>query len=386
MTLQDQIVEAQDYASDPPKNESNTCDWVILPILRSLGYAPRDIESRIVDSTGGYPDYTILPNYSTATFYLEAKAWNVALLDNHVKQSLNYANHNGKRFVVLTNGQDWQLYDNAVQGQLAEKQVNQARLQDTSSITDFLTSLSKTTVLEGSLGRMATEAQERRLQEARNRQQQQQQEDERQSIQSRQSEVRHLLDATLSDLLSNPQDDLVISIASSLSRMEGFGEISPDILSTWFSENLSRLAVEEVKQFTKPTHGQVTLTLKKLQGKAIDGKKSGGGPSTLQLPDGNIISVRSWVNLAESIVHWLLVQPCPIPIPFEHSHPKRWFLNRAPEQKNPERRKKFKEISSPQETVYMDSDRSAEDLMNDLHALCVRMQINPDGFQITAVL
>ncbi len=182
MTLHDQIVEAQDYATDPPQNESNTCDWIILPILRSLGYAPRDIESCIADSTGAYPDYTILSNHTAATFYLEAKAWNVALLENHVKQSLNYANHNGKRFVVLTNGQDWQLYDNAVQGQLAEKRVDRARLQDSSPITDFLTALSKPMVLEGSLERMAAEAQERRVQQARKQQARQQQEEEKQAI------------------------------------------------------------------------------------------------------------------------------------------------------------------------------------------------------------
>lgn len=384
MTLQDQIVEAQDYVSDPPQNESNTCDWIILPILRSLGYAPRDIESRIADSVGTYPDYTILSNQPASTFYLEAKAWNVALMDNHVKQSLNYANHNGKRFVVLTNGQDWQLYDNVVQGQLVQKRVDQAKLQDTSSIIDFLTALSKTLVLEGSLERTAAEAQERRVQDARNQQARQQQEEEKRAVQILQSEMRHLLDANLSDLLSNPQDELVFSIAGSLSSREGFAGISPNILASWFSENLSRLPIEEVKQPTRPTQGEVTLTLKKLQGKAINGK--GGRPLTLQLPEGNIIHIRSWVNLAENIVRWLLVQPSLMPIPFEHSHPTRWFLNRSPEHKRPDLRKKFKEISSQQETVYMDADRSAADLISDLYTLCVRMQIDPDGFQITALL
>ena len=384
MTLEDQIVEAQDYANDPPQNESNTCDWVILPIIRSLGYAPRDCESRIVDSTGSYPDYTLLPNHPSATFYLEAKAWNVTLLDNHVKQSLNYANHNGKRFVILTNGQDWQLYDNAVQGQLAEKRVAQARLQDAFQITDFLKALFKTNVLEGSLERMVVEAQQRRVQEDRDWQLRQQEEGERQALKTRQSELRRLLDTALVELLSNPQGELIVSIANSLSRQEEFGDISPDLLAAWFSENLSRLPVEEAKQFTKSIQGEVTLTLKKLQGRAIDGKS--GRPLTLQLPDGNTLSVTSWISLAEQLVRWLLAQPNPMPIPFEHSHPKRWFLNRAREHKRPEQRKKFKEISSQHETVYMDSDRSAADLMDDLYALCIRMQVDPDGFQITAVL
>ena len=121
VTLDEEIAQAQVFISEPPKNESNTCEWIILPILWSTGYARRDIESRMADSTGQYPDYTLLPNHSSATFYLEAKAWNVTLEDIHVKQALNYANHNGKRFVVLTNGQNWRLYDNAVQGPLPDK-------------------------------------------------------------------------------------------------------------------------------------------------------------------------------------------------------------------------------------------------------------------------
>jgi predicted type IV restriction endonuclease len=143
MTLEDEISQAQVFITEPPKNGSNTCEWIILPILWSTGYARRDIESRMADSTGQYPDYTLLPNHATATYYLEAKAWNVTLEDMHVKQALNYANHNGRRFVVLTNGQNWRLYDNAIQGQLAVKLLTEVRLRDTAEITDFLTALSK---------------------------------------------------------------------------------------------------------------------------------------------------------------------------------------------------------------------------------------------------
>ncbi len=104
MTLEDEIAEAQVCIADPPKNESSTCDWIILPLLYAAEYGRRDIESRMADSTGQFPDYTLLPNNPAAMFYLEAKSWNVALEDTHAKQALNYANHNGKRFVVLTNG------------------------------------------------------------------------------------------------------------------------------------------------------------------------------------------------------------------------------------------------------------------------------------------
>jgi len=106
MTLEDEIRDAQAQAGEPPKNESSTCEWVILPLLWAAGYARRDIEPRVADSTGDFPDYTLLSSQPASTFYLEAKAWSVRLDDIFVKQALNYANQNGIRFVILANGQN----------------------------------------------------------------------------------------------------------------------------------------------------------------------------------------------------------------------------------------------------------------------------------------
>lgn len=90
MSISDAIAEALANASpDPPPNESTTCDWVILPLLHAVGYARRDVVSRVTDNSGQFPDYTILPN-SPRTWYLEAKDWNSALEDKHAQQALNY--------------------------------------------------------------------------------------------------------------------------------------------------------------------------------------------------------------------------------------------------------------------------------------------------------
>ena len=124
MSLKDAVQEViAEYTNDPPPNESSTCEWVILPLLWAAGYARRDIVSRVADNNGQYPDYTLLPNDPERTWYLEAKAWNVALEDKHAQQSLNYANQNGKRWVALTNGRVWRLYDNRIQGLAADKLI-----------------------------------------------------------------------------------------------------------------------------------------------------------------------------------------------------------------------------------------------------------------------
>ena len=63
----------------------------------------------------------------------------VSLEDIHAKQALNYANHNGKRFVVLTNGREWRLYDNSIQGVIGEKLLAEVLLDNTHGIEQFLT-------------------------------------------------------------------------------------------------------------------------------------------------------------------------------------------------------------------------------------------------------
>ena len=151
MSIEEAVQEALEYFNNPPPNESNTCDWVILPLLHATGYARHDITSRLTDSNGQFPDYTILRDTPSHTWYIEAKAWNVALKEVHAQQALNYANQNGKRWVVLTNGQMWQLYDNSVQGLANAKQVLQASLKNVEEITELLKAIGKQSVCSGEL-------------------------------------------------------------------------------------------------------------------------------------------------------------------------------------------------------------------------------------------
>jgi hypothetical protein len=75
-----------------------------------------------------------------------------------------------------------------------------------------------------------------------------------------------------------------------------------------------------------------------------------------------------------------------MPIPFVSSHRTRYFLNSSREHKRQDQRKKFKEISAPGKTVYMDADRSGEMFLKDLYALCLAMDISPAAFQINVFL
>ena len=395
MTLEDEITEAQAFITDPPRNESNTCDWIILPLLWAAGYARRDIESRMADSTGQYPDYTILPNHPAATYYLEAKAWDIALEDKHVNQALNYANQNGKRFVVLTNGRSWRLYDNDIRGLLANKLLTQVELQNTSQITDFLSALSKPEVLQGSLERTAETVSQRRLQEAHYQQEQQRREEELRSLHQRQMEIKGHLDTILPSLLKDPNSKLIVLLAEHLREQEEMGDISSETLSGWFAGGLHQFlpvreeqnVVRDLPQMSQPflskQQGGKAVTLKELQGIPIDGKSS--RPLALQTPDGAQFSTSSWVQLAAQVVGWLLQQPNRMPLPFQSGNRQRWFLNQSPEHKRRDQRTKFLPISVLDRVVYMDKDRSGDMFIQDLNALCLAMQVAPDTFRVTVL-
>ena len=394
VTLEEEIAEAQSCYDNPPKNESNTCDWITLPLLRANGYTRWDIESRVVDNTGQFPDYTLLSNDSSATWYLEAKAWNISLLDIHAKQALNYANHNGKRFVVLANGQVWRLYDNAIQGVIGDKLVAHATLRDTEQITNFLTALSKSEVLSGSLPRLAAEFGERKAREDIESQERQKQNEEAVRFRERQSELLRLLHTTLPEQLRDPTSDIVGLITRYLNEQEELNDLTPETLTLWFDELFAQpldkgQVVAVVPAPTPntasipPSTGTTTQTLQALQNLAIDGNAS--RPTTLLIPDGTQIAVRTWVELAVEVVRFLLQQPTSPPIPFVSSHRTRRFLSHTPEHNNPELRKKFKPVTANGKTVYLDADRSGDMFLHDLYNLCLAMQIAPKGFRITIV-
>lgn len=174
MWIEDAIAEAVQFFDDPPPNEASTCDWVILPLLRSTGYAPRDILSRSADHAGKFPDYTVLPQDEEHSFFLEAKAWNIDLEDSHAVQALNYANQNGKKWVVLTNGREWRLYNNDIRGLPEEKLVAEAVLgAEGGGLARFLAAIGRESVSNGMLAPFAEKEASRRK---RAREEEQQQE------------------------------------------------------------------------------------------------------------------------------------------------------------------------------------------------------------------
>src|SRR5436853_5414289 len=140
MDLTHAIMEAASHYDAPPPDEAATCLWVIVPLLLQMGYAVKEIRPQGRDSNGQYPDYTILPGCPHA-WYLEAKAWNVALHEKEAFQATSYAFGNGKRWVVLSNGRVWRIYDSHIQGLSADRLVAEASLDDRLAAEELLKAL-----------------------------------------------------------------------------------------------------------------------------------------------------------------------------------------------------------------------------------------------------
>lgn len=365
MSLKDAIEEVLSYADDPPPNESNTCEWVILPLLWAAGYARREIISRIADNNGQFPDYTMLPNTPECTWYAEAKAWNVALEDRHAQQSLNYANQNGKRWVVLTNGRVWRLYDNRIQGLAADKLIAEAHLTDLCAFTEFLTSVGKTSVCSGGLERYAIKAR-----------------------------LAPLLDTQL----QKPDSEIIRGLRNLLKNQTGLSDVQNGDIAAYFQEllapqlkNSAAATVPASDNETGDLDGSsvsvATNPLPTGEEYSLDALYNGGygagvkrQPSELRFSsDTTVRSVSTWADLVAEVVKFLGEQGKLPPLPFTSSNKGNlFFLNSTPFQPDPTiPMRSYKEVQVGNNCVYVNTYASAADHVCRLYRLCKATGIPP---------
>lgn len=102
-------------------NEAMTEAIVIDKLLSVLGYGFWDYQKQgATASIGNIPDYTVLPGHNRQ-WYLEVKRWQLPLKEVEASQAVNYAFNQGKRWAVLTNGDEWRVYDAFSKAPLEDK-------------------------------------------------------------------------------------------------------------------------------------------------------------------------------------------------------------------------------------------------------------------------
>lgn len=322
MDLERQFAELLGGLKTEPKNEADTKFWVIdRVLLEVLGYHHTEIVPEQTAQAGNRPDYTVLPG-TPHTWLLEAKAWSVELMDQHALQATTYAYQNGCRWVVLTNGREWHLYDSHVTGpNVADRLVLAAGPSDPAALGVLLEALHRSTVIEG------------RLLEVVSR--------------------RVLLEYLRKELVS-PTSDCIKALRNVVRKQPHLDQVTAEAICQVLPAALSAPPQLNAQQTPSPVAPEADGTPGSGDGPATEGVGGVSVPPTdevpllthpvfsrriakrppraLILPDGTPKEVQDWREVLVALVTWLANHaPKPIPIPW--SLPKRsgaYWINTEP--------------------------------------------------------
>ena len=135
--------------------EENTKMSAINPILRALGWDVEDWEEVSLEykpRTGGNPvDYALRWN-NTPQLFVEAKGYGENLDDiKWVEQCISYTNAAGVRWIVLTDGMSWKLYDTSLYSSPAKDKLFMETTIKDSDATSFFHLITKESVITDTL-------------------------------------------------------------------------------------------------------------------------------------------------------------------------------------------------------------------------------------------
>lgn len=326
-------------------SEYDTCDAIILRALRGVGgYWYGDYPAQ-QSTTAGYPDFTVLPD-TEYTWYLEAKALRVDLNDEHVVQALNYANATGRRWVVLSNGREWRLYDQHISGLPADKLVATAKLGNAQEIAEFLHAIGKQSMQTGQI-----------------------------DVYARRQRLKRVLDEQLCD----PRSEVIRAIVSKL-RSLGLNGVSGEDVVAYYGGKPATTEGTSVRtgsgEQPPEVDGYPLDELARRANELATGKK----PLSIAFPDGTVREVDEWKKLVLAVMEWFGERLPPPPQP-RKAGSKRFLYHEKPEhQRNPMRSPAIFRVAG--KNLFVDMWVSAREHLSALVYLCERVGEPPSGFRI----
>ena len=365
MNLSEELLRIREYQSgslQPPANEANTCGWIIKPLLHHCGYTYHEIDEQAHDGAGNIPDFTLLPN-TPHTWFLEAKKWTVALTDLHVNQAAGYASTTGKRWVVLSNGKEWRLYDNFMVGvPPVERRVITAKLDCGAELEGLLGALSKASAQSGALEKYVND---RRL------------------------------NSVLAEQLKAPNSEVISAIRDVLKRKFGLASVTSAEVAAYFQAvpagsadpalpiSTGRLLAPPDVGPPVPLPPPVTdsMTLRELMqaGTSVNGAR----PDTLAFPDGTTRQDNTWHKITVSVIEWLLKQGKQPAFPFTGLRRGMRPLISITPPLNDGSRPPNVTMNVNGQNYYVFTERTSENLIIGLNMLCEEVGEAADGFKVT---
>lgn len=361
MSLYTQYLAILEMAGTPP-NEAATCRWIIDPVLTEvLGYGRTEWVPEETDKAGTKPDYTILPN-TRHTWFLEAKSYNIALTEQHVRQATPYAHQSGQRWVALTNGIDWRVYDMDLPGQPPEKLALQARRDQPAEMESLLGALTRESVTGGGLADAARRSTLARF-------------------------VREQLASSESEVMKQ-----VLSIARKQRGMKGVTktEVVAAVSALVGSFLVGQVHEPASPEPVAPTVGSDSLTAVAAVGfLALNDaalSPTGRTPVEVCMPDGRRRAVKSWGQAFVACVEWLAEYgPRPVPVPWTIGPRSRTrlYTNTVPETANGQVMRSPRAVTVGGRTFYLETHGSASGLVSILLRLCPEVGVDPAQFRIS---
>ena len=345
------IEDARNLKTTPP-SEAATCLWVIGPLLEAAGYAKHEILPQGSTPSGLIPDYTILPD-TEWTWYLEAKTWDKNLENGaDAAQALNYANAQGRRWVVLSNGRQWLLFDNHLVGVVApQRLVVQSALED-EDFLEFMKALSRPSVTAGDLEQYV---------------------------------VRSRVKLALDQQLRDQNSDVIKSITGILKNKVGIQGVQPSHVADYFRPPKKQTTTEP--SIVAPTPDEETPpeknTFTLFQLYEIRKRLAGTQPAEVFFPDGSNADVRYWRDIAEQVVRWFAERDRLPALPFEgFQRGKRSFLAAEPVHKSGEKMTAPAHVDTGRVSVYVETNHNADNIVRHLESLCQAVGESTDGFRV----
>lgn len=135
-TIQQRI---RDHGDSLRQNEIRTRVALIDPLLTALGWDVSDpgLVTAEYDVSGKRADYALLGGQGIPLVFLEAKRLDETL-SNHRSQVVAYASELGIKYPALTNGRDWEVYDNSKLVPIDQRRVLSVSLTTVPTATSAL--------------------------------------------------------------------------------------------------------------------------------------------------------------------------------------------------------------------------------------------------------
>lgn len=357
------IEEVLDLMDGGPKpTEADTCSRAIERLLREVaGYGYADYHVQLQGEGGTYPDYLMLPQ-TAYPWFLEAKAWRSSLSDQYAGQAVSYANNNGGRWVVLTNGYEWRLYDNTVQTGLKDKLVLTAKLSSSiDEVLDFLEVISRESMMSGHIVKVVDKIR-----------------------------LKKELDRQLSD-----SNSVVVKVIVKGLKQIGLSYVTPQMVVEYFTARReqhqppNRPGATPETDTPQPNVPPVTQTNQAEASRSLEEwykhRKlvTGSKPIAIKFPDGSVKNTDNWRSLGLEVIRWLASQNKLPPPPYPRSSRTRYLYNGVNQHPDGQTMAAPFQLQILGYALYVETHKSARGWTRRLYTLCQDAGIDASQIVLT---